>query len=172
MNDDTTTTIPSSIITSNLTSLLEHLTQPAVSALENTNAGQLMEQISQIPIHSFFYPPYFLPFYFPYGPYNVWLHRRQLPIHYPMVIPELKSLDEYRPFPSSDSLTEEDALKELKIIKQQHQDSLSRIFPSITISSDYSGITLTYKTFVSLVNKIRSSVTVYVTTTATNSATK
>ena len=168
-------------ITSNLTHLIEHIveqelnkTNAAVSALENTPAGQLLEQMSEIPLQSFIYPPYFLPFYFPYGPYNVWLRRKSM-LYYPampspIMIPKL-SFDPYPTFPSSDYLSWEEALKELDMIKQRSKMS-SRIFPSITISSEYSGLTLTYyQAFASLLNKLRSSFTIYVTTAGTEDTT-
>jgi hypothetical protein len=159
-------------ITSNLTNLIEYVveqelnkTNAAVSALENTPTGLLLEQMSQIPLQSFLYPPYFLPFYFPYGPYNVWksLSYNQLAMiqSTPLMIPKF---GHYPPFPSSDYLSREEALKELDMIKQRNRHS-SRIFPSITISSEYSGLTLTYyQAFASLLNKLRSSLTIYVTT--------
>lgn len=159
-------------ITSNLTNLIEYMveqelnkTNAAVSALENTPTGLLLEQMSQIPLQSFLYPPYFLPFYFPYGPYNVWksLSYNQLAMIQPtpLMIPKF---GHYPPFPSSDYLSREEALKELDMIKQRNRQS-SRIFPSITISSEYSGLTLTYyQAFASLLNKLRSSLTIYVTT--------
>lgn len=137
-------------------------------------SSSIAQQLQPVAIRPFFYPTAFSPYFFRAGPYQTGYYRPYLmpvlnPFYptNPATVQDEEILTARQPFPVDDELSEEDALKELEAIKKEmaeddaakrHQDRL--LLPSISVNPDHSSVTVSLKSFASLLRSLNSRVTV------------
>lgn len=127
--------------------------------------------VHPVPVGPYFYPAPWSPYFFRAGPYEPYYHPYLTPVVPSLfrsaspVIPA-EDLERY-PFPVDDQLSPADALKELEAIRKElSEDSAARqhenrlLFPSISLDPINSSVTVSVKSFASLLRSFSSRVTV------------
>ena len=141
-------------------------------------ASSIAHQLQPVAVRPYFYPSAFSSYIFRAGPYqqSTYYHPYLMPVLNPFY-PSANSAttavqqDEIstarQTFPVDDELSEEEAMKELEAIKKEmaedaaairHQNRL--LLPSISINPDHSSVTVSLKSFASLLRSLNSRVTV------------
>ena len=131
-------------------------------------------KLQPVAVRPYFYPAAFSPYFFQAGPYRAaYYHSYLMPVWNPFypansaAVQSNEILTARQPFPVDDELSEEEALKELEAIKKEmaedaaatrHQERL--LLPSISINPDHSAVTVSLKSFASLLRSLNSRVTV------------
>lgn len=143
--------------------------------MKNQTNNKIQKPIVQQlqPVGPYFYPAIIPPYFFRASPYQpAYYHPYLMPIMrplYPTNPPTVRddTLTERRPFPVDDELSEEEAIKELEAIKREMaedtaaQRHLNRlVLPSISVNRDESSVTVSLKSFASLLRSLSSRVTV------------
>lgn len=121
--------------------------------------------VQSLPISPYFYP--WSPYLFRARPYEPYYPPYLMPVVPPLFRSASPAIPAEENFPIDDELSQEDALKELEAIRQelsadlaarQHENRL--LFPSITLDPISSSVTVSAKSFASLLRSLSSRVTV------------
>ncbi|XP_057378622.1 uncharacterized protein LOC130700656 isoform X2 [Daphnia carinata] len=145
--------------------------------VKNQNSNKIVKpiihQLQTPAVRPYFYPAVVPPYFLRASPYQAaYYHPVLMPIISPLYpASSTKVRDEIltgrRPFPVDDEISQEEALKELEAIKQEMAEDaaaerhLSRlVLPSISVNGDEASVTVSLKSFASLLRSLSSRVTV------------
>ncbi|KAK4027157.1 hypothetical protein OUZ56_016169 [Daphnia magna] len=133
----------------------------------------IVHQLRTPAVRPYFYPAIIPPYFLRASPYQpAYYHPVLMPIMSPLYPTSSPTVREEiatgsRPFPVDDEISQEEALKELEAIKQEMaedaaaQRHLNRlVLPSISVNRDESSVTVSLKSFASLLRSLSSRVTV------------